>query len=78
MGRGVEKGEGWGEGRRPARNMWRRRGRGREGRGKESESKEGPNSLFYSKPGIPGCCQVTFYEGWCLESGRMDRWTDSG
>jgi len=49
------------------------RGRGRkesereENQGERSsrESKEGANSPFYSKPGLPGCCQVT--AGWGLE-----------
>lgn len=33
--------------------------RGRRGKGAKSKGEEGANSPFYSKPGIPRCCQVT-------------------
>ena len=46
-----------------------REGEGREkergGGGEQRECKEGPNSPSYSKPGLPGCCQVIV--GWSLE-----------
>jgi hypothetical protein len=32
---------------------------------KVRDREHGPNSPFYSKPGLPGCCQVTV--GWCPE-----------
>ena len=38
------------------------------------ESKEGANSPFYSKPGLPGCCQVTAgqsLEGMLTETCRL-------
>jgi hypothetical protein len=42
------------------------RGQGRKGSGTEENKRvREQNSLFYSKPGIPGCCQVTV--GWSLE-----------
>jgi hypothetical protein len=44
---------------RPARNTWTKRGKRREGEGGSKGSEEGLNSPFYSKPGLPSCCQVT-------------------
>lgn len=71
MGRGVEKGVEIGKDRqKTGREDMGREGRERpNGEGKErgqeessregAESKEGPNSPFYSRPGLPVCCQVT-------------------